>query len=172
MRRNSAQLDLFDWTPPAPASKRAACIAAFASASAAVVARAHGVSRSSVLGYIYRARQAGLPVPARPARVPGGKNRVADIVSVRPARPVPSMRPVTVGTPMPIAGRDPAPLIAVQVENLPALMTLGERQCRAIVGDEGECCGLPTEGRSSWCRAHRAAYRASVRPIRLREDAL
>ncbi len=172
MRRNSSQLDLFDWTPPTPVSKRAACIAAFAHASAAAVARAHGVSRSSVLGYVHRARQAGLPVPSRPARVPGGKGRVADIVPVRPVLPVPSVRPATIGTPMPAACRDLASVVAVQIDDLPALMMLSDRQCRAIIDDEGSCCGLPTEGRSSWCRAHRAAYRASARPVRIREDVL
>ncbi|RYB03565.1 hypothetical protein D3272_15535 [Lichenibacterium ramalinae] len=125
-----------------------------------------------MLGYIYRARQAGLPVPTRPARVPGGRDRPADIVPVRPVLPVPSVRPATIGTPMPAARRDISPVVTVMPDDLPSLITLGERECRAIVGDEGECCRLPTEGRSSWCRAHRAAYRASARPLRLREDAL
>ena len=161
MRRNTSQLSLFEWTPVAQPDKRAACIAMFATASAAAVGARYGVSRDAVLGYVHRARLAGLPVATRPAKVRGGKRRPIDLVPTRPALPLPSVRAATVGTPMPKIRVDVAPLITVAPDDMPALFGLGDRQCRAITDDEtGECCGLPTEGRSSWCRAHRAAYRA------------
>ena len=168
MRRNSAQLDLFGWVPTTQVDRRVACIAAFATASASQVAARHGVRRSAVLSYVYRARQAGLPVASRPSRVPGGKHRSAEFPSVKPVASPAGVRLPTVGTPMPSVRRDPVSIFPVDVpDEMPALLTLGDRECRAIIDETQACCGLPTEGRSSYCRAHRAAYRASARPLRL-----
>ena len=174
MRRNTNQLDLFEWVPVAQVDRRAACIAMFAVASASKVAARHGVTRSAVLSYVYRARQAGLDVATRPSRVPGGKHRSAEAAQVKPVAPPAGVRLPTVGTPMPTVRRDPVTIFPVDIDvaGLSPLLTLGDRECRAIIEETMSCCGLPTDGRSSWCRAHRAAYRAAARPLRLREDLL
>ena len=131
-------------------------------------------SAAAVLGYVHRARQAGQAVHVtRPtsARAQRRAARAAKVVAAptRPSLPPVGVRAATVGTPMPVERREPVALIVAEIPNMPALLTLSDRQCRAIVDDETlDCCGLPTEGRSSWCRAHRAAYRAGTRPINLR----
>ena len=179
MRRNhnQSQLDLFEWTPPSRRDVRASVLAMFATATASSVAARVGVSRASVLGIVKRARDAGRPVDIiRPASARAQRRAArvaaAEVTTTRPVLPPIGVRVATVGTPMPVARPDVAPLIAVETNDLPALLTLGERQCRAIIEETDACCGLPTEGRLSWCRAHRAAYRASARPLRLREDIL
>ncbi len=156
---------------------RASVLAGFATSTASVVAARVGVSRASVLGIVKRARDAGRPVDiVRPASARAQRRAAriaaAEVVALRHTLPPIVTRPPTVGTPMPTERRDPAPLFAADLTDLPPLMALGERQCRAIIEETGACCGLPTEGRSSWCRAHRAAYRAAARPFRLREDLL
>ena len=176
-RNNTAQLNLFELQPRSRQDVRAAVLAMFATTSASAVAARVGVSRASVLGIAKRARDAGRPVElVRPtsarAQRRAAKVVAADAFTPRPSLPPIGVRPATVGTPMPTICRDPAPLIVVDVDGMPHLFTVGERECRAIIDEDGACCRLPTEGRSSWCRAHRAAYRASARPLHIREDLL
>lgn len=173
MRRgNSSQLDLFEWLPPTRADLRASVIAMFATSTASVVAARHGVSRSTILGIAKRSRDGGQSLALiRPAsaRAQRRAERIAaaEVVPARPPLPPVGVRFATVGTPMPVTRIDVAPLITADLGDVAPLLGLGDRQCRAITDDLGACCGLPTEGRSSWCRAHRATYRASARPLKL-----
>ena len=162
------QLDLFLHPQ---IDRRAAIIAAVATASASQVGARFGVTRNAVLGLVHRTRKLGIEVVTfcPPARSIG-----SNIVAIRPTLPVPTPRLPVVRTPAPVVCEVPAPVVPIANSTMSgpvSLVDAGPRQCRAIEGesDEGLCCGAEVEGRGSWCARHRAVFRspAKLRPVTL-----